>query len=368
MTKYYSASLGAMSRPVAFRRGGTLHWVGSDHLGGTIRVMDSSFTALDGMRYKPYGEDRDTGSSLNTDRKFTGQTEDEAAGLYWYASRAYDPEIGRFVSPDPIVPAPSNPQSLNRYGYAYNNPLKYTDPTGHYSVEDDKQWLLEYSEKNDGKAPTASDEAFRQASMEAALQGRDFSVEYWAGLLERAASNAPTQPSNPVAPRPQSTPTRRPTTSPTLTPEPQPAPTPDPNYSRRKSAAPRPEESHYYVERPDGPRITVRENVGGWRLDDLKDLNAQAAVLTPREIWSQRYLDYGSNLYLHEIEHVNQMEEMGEVLYKLRYSGEFVGGLFATGFNGSEAHRMHSMEVDANRRAGFPDYWRQSGEEDWRAR
>ena len=91
VTKYYSASLGALSRPVAFRRGGTLHWVGSDHLGGTIRVLDSSFAALDGMRYKPYGEDRDTGSSLNTDRKFTGQTEDEAAGLYWYASRAIGP-------------------------------------------------------------------------------------------------------------------------------------------------------------------------------------------------------------------------------------------------------------------------------------
>ncbi len=124
VTKYYSASLGAMSRPVAFRRGGTLHWVGSDHLGGTIRVMDSSFAAVDGMRYKPYGEDRDTGSGLVTDRKFTGQTEDEAAGLYWYASRAYDPTIGRFVSPDPIVPAPGNPQSLNRYSYVYNNPPK----------------------------------------------------------------------------------------------------------------------------------------------------------------------------------------------------------------------------------------------------
>ena len=60
--------------------------------------MDSSFTALDGMRYRPYGEARDTGSSLD---RFTGQTEDEAAGLYWYASRAYDPAIGR---PDPIVP------------------------------------------------------------------------------------------------------------------------------------------------------------------------------------------------------------------------------------------------------------------------
>ena len=81
VTKYYSASLGTMSRPLAFRRGGTLHWVGSDHLGGTVRVLDSSFAALDGMRYKPYGEDRDTGNALATDRKFTGQTEDEAAGL-----------------------------------------------------------------------------------------------------------------------------------------------------------------------------------------------------------------------------------------------------------------------------------------------
>ena len=58
----------------------TLHWVGADHLGGTIRVLNGSFAALDGTRYKPYGEDRDAGSSLNTDRKFTGQTEDEAAG------------------------------------------------------------------------------------------------------------------------------------------------------------------------------------------------------------------------------------------------------------------------------------------------
>ena len=139
ITKYYSASLGAMSRPVAFRRGGTLHWAGSDHLGGTIRVLDGSFTALDGMRYKPYGEDRDTGSSLNTDRKFTGQTEDETAGLYWYASRAYDPAIGRFVSPDPIVPAPGNPQALNRYSYVYNNPLKYVDPSGHDPLGEDWQ-------------------------------------------------------------------------------------------------------------------------------------------------------------------------------------------------------------------------------------
>ncbi len=131
VTKYYYATLGAMTRLIAFRRAGTLHWVGSDHLGGTIRVMDSSFAAVDGMRYEPYGEDRDAGDALLTDRKFTGQTQDQSIGLYWYQSRAYDPEIGRFCSPDSIVPAPGNPPALNRYSYVYNNPLKYVDPSGH---------------------------------------------------------------------------------------------------------------------------------------------------------------------------------------------------------------------------------------------
>ena len=39
--------------------------------------------------------------------------------------------LGRFLSPDPIVPNPANPQSLNRYSYVYNNPYRYTDPSGH---------------------------------------------------------------------------------------------------------------------------------------------------------------------------------------------------------------------------------------------
>ena len=196
VTKYYSASLGALSRPVAFRRGGTLHWVGSDHLGGTIRVLNSSFTALDGMRYKPYGEDRDTGSSLNTDRKFTGQTEDEAAGLYWYASRAYDPEIGRFVSPDSIVPAPGNPQSLNRYSYVYNNPLGLVDPTGRSAEWFDQAWLDEFRRVH-GDDPDESDINYRYHSMNATSRGDDWSLDIW---KTHPANTTPTTPVTPPTP------------------------------------------------------------------------------------------------------------------------------------------------------------------------
>jgi hypothetical protein len=46
-------------------------------------------------------------------------------------ARWYSPEIGRFLSADTIVPNPANPQSYNRYAYVRNNPINFTDPTGH---------------------------------------------------------------------------------------------------------------------------------------------------------------------------------------------------------------------------------------------
>ncbi len=48
-------------------------------------------------------------------------------------SRVYDSKIARFISPDSIVPDPKEPLSYNRYVYVNNNPLKYTDPNGHFA-------------------------------------------------------------------------------------------------------------------------------------------------------------------------------------------------------------------------------------------
>ena len=133
VTKYYYGTFGAVSRLIAFRRAGTLHWAGTDHLGGTIRVMDSNFAAVDGMRYEPYGEDRDSGASLNTDRKFTGQTEDQSIGLYWYASRAYDPETGRFCTPDPNSPNAGEPPGTEPLLLRLQQPAEVRRPLGPFA-------------------------------------------------------------------------------------------------------------------------------------------------------------------------------------------------------------------------------------------
>jgi len=76
---------------------------------------------------------RTKSGSIDVKYKYTGQEEDPETGLYYYNARYYDPILGRFISADSIVGNPRDPQDLNRYTYANNNPLKYTDPTGHKS-------------------------------------------------------------------------------------------------------------------------------------------------------------------------------------------------------------------------------------------
>jgi RHS repeat-associated protein len=117
---------------IALRKGTTLSYAMQDHLGSTSATADSSGNSTSIIRYFSFGATRYTTGTLPTDKKFTGQRLD-ATGLYYYGARYYDASIGRFISPDTIVPDPANPQSLNRYSYCLNNPLKYTDPTGHDS-------------------------------------------------------------------------------------------------------------------------------------------------------------------------------------------------------------------------------------------
>jgi len=102
-----------------------------DHLGSTSDITDASGILKQHTEYLPYGETYIQEGEQKTEYLYTGKLLDSSTGLYYYGARYYDPEIARFTQADTIVPNPSNPQDLNRYSYCSNNPINYTDPTGH---------------------------------------------------------------------------------------------------------------------------------------------------------------------------------------------------------------------------------------------
>ena len=68
--------------------------------------------------------------STQTPRGYTGHEQLDHASLVHMNGRVYDPNLGRMLSPDPIVQAPGYSQSFNRYSYVFNNPLSARDPSG----------------------------------------------------------------------------------------------------------------------------------------------------------------------------------------------------------------------------------------------
>ena len=107
----------------------------TDHLGSSNVITDQDGNLQSRFEYLPYGktsvdERPSNPESRTNDYRFTGK-ELDSTGLYYYGARYYDPELGRFITPDSFVQSPFDPQTLNRYTYCRNNPLIYIDPTGH---------------------------------------------------------------------------------------------------------------------------------------------------------------------------------------------------------------------------------------------
>jgi RHS repeat-associated protein len=69
-----------------------------------------------------------------TDYGFTGQRNEAEFGLMDFNARYYSPRLGRFISPNTIVPDPLKGDQFNRYAFARGNPLKYIDPSGHIAI------------------------------------------------------------------------------------------------------------------------------------------------------------------------------------------------------------------------------------------
>jgi RHS repeat-associated protein len=111
----------------------SLQYLHTDHLGSPVAATDADGNVVGTASYYPFGELRSGSGLFDTTRGFTGQVHDAGTGLNFYNARYMDSALGRFISPDSIVPNPANPSNYNRFAYVNNSPLVYTDPTGHCS-------------------------------------------------------------------------------------------------------------------------------------------------------------------------------------------------------------------------------------------
>jgi len=122
----------------------TTRYMHYDPLGSIDMITGPRGEVVDRLSYDPFGARRpgdwkaDGIVTLETfsNRGFTGHEHIDEIGLIHMNGRVYDAELGRFLSADKYIQAPYNTQSFNRYSYVWNNPLKYTDPSGWWVYND----------------------------------------------------------------------------------------------------------------------------------------------------------------------------------------------------------------------------------------
>jgi len=125
----------------------TKHFTHPDHLGGTNVVTDENAEKIQTLDYYPFGSDRINTGTFSEQRTFIGEEHDPQSNLSYLNARYYDSNRGQFMTQDPafldigsaefetkyqrtLEQHLQNPQALDPYGYALNNPIKYTDPSG----------------------------------------------------------------------------------------------------------------------------------------------------------------------------------------------------------------------------------------------
>lgn len=120
--------------------GSTVHYILRDHLGSITHVVSGTGQITQEYSYDAWGRLRNPATQqpytpgsepeMFLGRGFTGHEHLTMFGLINMNARLYDPALGRFLSPDPVIQDPEDSQNYNRYTYCLNNPLAFVDLTG----------------------------------------------------------------------------------------------------------------------------------------------------------------------------------------------------------------------------------------------
>ncbi len=117
----------------------------TDQAGTPLAMTDESGNVVWKADYKPFGEVQGINpTAIENNEKFVGKERDKETDLYYFGARYMQDKSGRFMSPDPIAvydPITGgfnekilmNPQRLNPYAYALNNPYAYVDHDGNFA-------------------------------------------------------------------------------------------------------------------------------------------------------------------------------------------------------------------------------------------
>jgi RHS repeat-associated protein len=117
----------------------------TDQAGTPLAMTDTSGTVVWKADYRPFGEEQSVDATIGNDKRFVGKEKDEETGLSYFGARYMDAKTGRFIAVDPVRavdPKTSktnerlllNPQRLNTYAYALNNPYRFVDPDGKEAI------------------------------------------------------------------------------------------------------------------------------------------------------------------------------------------------------------------------------------------
>lgn len=103
----------------------------TDHAGSVIMETDENRNITWQGQYEPYGLPTQT---TPEGPGYTGHVHDTDSGLVYMQQRYYDPQVGRFLSVDPVDVNDADGTNFSRYWYANNNPYMYVDPDGERAI------------------------------------------------------------------------------------------------------------------------------------------------------------------------------------------------------------------------------------------